>query len=112
MPAGGDGCKGNRQGRKRIKYKAELTYIIHEHGIVAVNLWVVKNCNNFNEVVWWRNTIREMETGQRLMNAEQEALWGPEVTQAIRTAGGRLLRKLVKAFLGEQALRKLEPEES
>jgi hypothetical protein len=111
MPAGEDGCKGNRQGRKRIKYKAELTYIIHEHGIDAVDKWVYEN-GTFFEAVWWNNMIREMQTGQRLTNAEQIELWGPEITQDIRAAGGRLLRKLVKAFLGEQVLRKLEPEKS
>jgi hypothetical protein len=108
MPTRGDGCQDNRKTRKpRIRktrkprmHEAELSYIIHEHGIVAVNKWVLQNCKSFFEVVWWRNKIREWEMDQRFTNAEQEAVWGKKYTNDIRLAGHRLKAKLVKAFLG------------
>jgi len=99
MPAGGDGCKGNRQKRRPRMYEVEISYIIHEHGIGAVDDWVYENSTFFG-VVWWNNMIREMNTGQRFTNAEQEALWGEKITNDIRVAGHRLKAKLVKAFLG------------
>jgi hypothetical protein len=105
MPKLRDGCKNSRPKGVRRMYEAELSYIIHEHGIMAVNKWVCQN-GTFFELVWWRNKIRECETGQRFTNDEQEAVWGRRHTQAIRVAGHRLKEKLVKAFLGT----KLEPK--
>ena len=100
MPTRGDGCQDNRKKRRPRKYEAELSYIIHEHGIVAVNKWVCQNSTSFRELLWWKNHIREMQTGLRLTNARQEELWGKRLTKGIRVAGHRLKKKLVKAFLG------------
>ena len=81
-------------------YEAEVSYIIHEYGIVAVNKWVCQHSTSFSELLWWKNHIREMQTDLRLTNARQEELWGKNMAKAIRVAGHRLKKKLVIAFLG------------
>jgi hypothetical protein len=99
MPTRRESCQDERKKRRPRQYEAELSYIIHEHGIVAVNKWVCQN-GTFFALLWWRNVIREWETDERFTNAEQEALWGPRIARNIRIAGHRLKKKLVKAFLG------------
>jgi hypothetical protein len=92
--------KGLSEGTN-LKYKAELRHILMTHGSAKVTDWVCTH-GTFFEVVWWKNHLREADTGQRLTNAQQKALWGHDITNAIRVAGHRLKEKLVKAFLGTE----------
>src|SRR4051794_892763 len=99
MPTRRDSCQDDRKDRTPRKYERLIRCILFTHGREKVTDWVLTH-GTFFEVVWWNNHLRKADTGQGLTNAEQEALWGPRITLAIRVAGIRLQEKLVKAFLG------------
>jgi hypothetical protein len=80
-------------------YEAEFSYILHSHGRTELSLWVLKYGTE-NEQVWWWSRFLESETGEKITNALDIAALGENEALAIRVAGHRLIRKIVKAFLG------------
>lgn len=95
------GERGRRDLQKRNprKYEAQLSYIVHTHGISELTDWVLKHGTE-HEWLWWTSNLLETVTGERINNAVDIAALGFKETLAIRVAGHRLQGKLVKAFLG------------
>ena len=82
-----------------MEYEDELSLILVNYGTEEITDWVIK-WGKPRERTWWAIKLLEMDTGDHFTNAQQIDAWGLQKTQAIRVAGFRLLRKLVKAFLG------------
>jgi hypothetical protein len=99
MPIQGNGCFDDDPEHTSEEDEAQFRYILYTRDIGEITAWVFVISTYF-ELVWWNIKLLEMDTGERFTNAEQKAAWGTEQTDAIRVAGHRLKKKLIKVLLG------------